>query len=415
MSDQNAAQKDRTPDWDMSPYFPEMDGNVYRTFRHTLDADVSVLLKHVRRLGKIEHAQLPVWIDLLQKLEEITARTGHLSSYLGCMGAADAGNETIQGETAAAKAARAELVKIFVVIRAALKEADEDVFAALLNAPELNEATYFIGRLRKSASWSMEPELEALAADLDATGLSAWGRLYDQVSGTLEFDLVVPGQETRRLPVAMTRSLLEDADPAVRKAALGGANRAWEQTSSVTAACLNAIAGARLTLYKRRGIAHFLEPALFDAGISHKTLDTIMAVAAARKAVAQRYLQRKAQLLGREKLGFQDLMAPLPLTHSERVNWAEARTRVLSAFESFYPDLARFTEMAFEQNWIDYSPRLGKRPGGFCSTSSIIRQSRILMTYNETVGDISTLAHELSHAFHGWLMRDMRPWSLRYP
>ncbi len=209
---------------------------------------MSVLLQHVYTLGKIEHGQLPVWIDLLQKLEEITARTGHLSSYLGCMGAADAGNETIQRETAAAKAARAELVKIFVVIRTALKEADEEVFAALLNAPELSAATYFIGRLRKSASWSMEPELEALAADLDATGLSAWGRLYDQVSGTLEFDLVVPGQETRHVPVAMTRSLLGDAGPTVRKAALVGANRAWEQMSNVTAACLNAIAGARLTL-----------------------------------------------------------------------------------------------------------------------------------------------------------------------
>lgn len=185
--------------------------------------------------------------------------------------------------------------------------------------------------------------------------------------------------------------------------------------SSVTAACLNAIAGARPALYKRRGIAHFLEPALFDAGVSHKTLYTIMAVAAARKAVAQRYLQCKVQLLGREKLDFQDLMAPLPLAHSERVNWAEARTRVLSAFESFYPDLARFAEMAFEQDWIDYSPRLGKRPGGFCSTTSIIRQSRIFMTYNETVGDISTLAHELGYAFHGWLMRDMRLWSRRYP
>ena len=415
MSDQNAAQKDRTPDWDMSPYFLEMDGRAYRTFRHALDSDVKVLLQHVHVLGKIEHGQLPIWVDLLQKLEEITARTGHLSSYLGCMGAADAGNETIQRETAAAKVARAELVKIFVVVRAALKEADEDVFAALLNAPELNDATYFIGRLRKSANWSMEPELEALAADLDATGLSAWGRLYDQVSGTLEFDLAVPGQETRRLPVAMTRSLLEDADPTVRKAALVGANRAWEQTSSVTAACLNAIAGTRLTLYKRRGIQHFLEPALFDSGISQKTLDTILAVTAARKAVAQDYLQRKAQLLGREKLGFQDLMAPLPLAHSERVNWAEARTRVLAAFESFYPDLARFAKMAFDQDWIDYSPRIGKRPGGFCSTSSIIGQSRIFMTYNETVGDISTLAHELGHAFHGWLMRDMRPWSRRYP
>ena len=88
MSDQNAAQEDRTPDWDMSPYFSEMGGNAYRTFCHTLDTDVKVLLQHGHTLGEIEHAQLPVWIDLLQKLQEITARTGHLSSYLGCMAAA---------------------------------------------------------------------------------------------------------------------------------------------------------------------------------------------------------------------------------------------------------------------------------------------------------------------------------------
>ena len=412
----HTSEKDgQGPDWDMSPYFPEIDGEAYQSFRHTLDSDVQHLLQQAQTLGELSQESLPDWIALLQKLEEISARTGHLSSYLGCMGAADSHNEIIQRETAAAKAARADLVKIFVLVRATLREADEDAFAALRQAPELQQASYYLGRLRKSASWSMQPELEALAADLDATGLSAWGRLYDQVSGTLEFDLVVSGQETRRLPVSMTRSLLEDANPAVRKAALIGANQAWQQVGGVTAACLNAIAGTRLTLYKRRGIGHFLEPALFDTGISQKTLDTILSVVVERKSVAQRYLQRKAQILGKEKLGFQDLMAPLPLANTERVDWAAARTRVLDAFGSFYPDLAQFADMAFNQRWIDYSPRTGKRTGGFCSTSSITRQSRIFMTYNETVGDISTLAHELGHAFHGWLMRDMRPWSRRYP
>ena len=77
MSDQNVAREDRAPGWEMSPYFPEMDGGAYRAFRHTLDADVQALLQHVGRLERIEHEQLPVWIDLLQKLEEITARTGH--------------------------------------------------------------------------------------------------------------------------------------------------------------------------------------------------------------------------------------------------------------------------------------------------------------------------------------------------
>ena len=44
MSDRNAAQQDRTTDWDMSPYFSEMGGGAYRTFRYTLDIDVRVLL-----------------------------------------------------------------------------------------------------------------------------------------------------------------------------------------------------------------------------------------------------------------------------------------------------------------------------------------------------------------------------------
>ena len=37
-------------------------------------------------------------------------------------------------------------------------------------------------------------------------------------------------------------------------------------------------------------------------------------------------------------------------------------------------------------------------------------ESRVFITYNETLGDLSTLAHELGHAFHGALMRDMRAW-----
>ncbi len=37
------------------------------------------------------------------------------------------------------------------------------------------------------------------------------------------------------------------------------------------------------------------------------------------------------------------------------------------------------------------------------------------MTYDRTLGDLFTLAHELGHAFHGHLMRDMRSWACRYP
>jgi oligoendopeptidase F len=43
------------------------------------------------------------------------------------------------------------------------------------------------------------------------------------------------------------------------------------------------------------------------------------------------------------------------------------------------------------------------------------KESRIFMTYNESLGDVLTLAHETGHAFHGFLMRDLRPYSRIYP
>lgn len=401
--------------WDMTPYFPEFDGAEYRRFRGALGSELDALANELEELDSIDSGSAARWAVALARLEQVNARTAHVSGYLGCLGAADSTDEGVQRETAALAEARAALEKLYVRVRAELGSCDEAAFELLLAQPPLEDTDYFLRRLRERADFSMEPELEGLAADLGVTGLGAWGRLYDRVSGRLEFDLELEGRETQRLPMSVTRSLLEDADPDVRRAALLGSNRAWQSVADVVAACLNAIAGTRLRLYERRGIAHFLDPALFDAAISRKTLDALLGVVEARQDVARRFLRLKAKTLGREQLGFQDLMAPLPMGSAEPVPWERARREVEQAFEGFYPELGAFAAEAFERRWIDYEPRLGKRPGGFCSSSSVIEESRIFMTYNGAPGDVSTLAHELGHAFHARLMRGMRPWSRRYP
>ncbi|MDJ0868464.1 MAG: M3 family oligoendopeptidase [Myxococcota bacterium] len=406
---------EQLPNWDMTPYFAEPNGADYRAFRERLAADVAALAGELECLGEIGSDTGDAWVALLVRLEDAVARQRHLGSYLACLGAADARDEEVQRETASLAAARAELEKVFVALRAAFRAAPDAAFDALLADARLRDVAWFLRRVRERAAWSMDAPLEGLAADLDVTGLSAWGRLYDQVSGTLEFDLEVPGRPAERLPVSRARSLLGDADPAVRRAALRGANRAWEGVGEVTAASLNAIAGTRLTLNARRGVKHFLDPALFDASISRRTLETLLDVVSARQEVARRFLREKARRLGVERLGFQDLEAPAPGEPPARVGWDEAQRRIGEAFERFDPALGAFAAKCFDERWIDWEPRPGKRPGGFCSSSSVIGQSRVFITYDGALGDVSTLAHELGHAWHAWQMRDMRPWARSYP
>ncbi|MDG2308459.1 MAG: M3 family oligoendopeptidase [Candidatus Binatia bacterium] len=403
------------PNWDMTPYFASFGGAEYTAFRDHLAIDVDTLQSDVGRADAISPATHEAWTEILERLEDVFARHRHLGSYLGCLGAADARDDNVKRATAALAASRAELEKIFVRLRAVFRDTADADFDALLETERLTPIAHFLGRTRDRARFSMDADLETLAADLDVTGLSAWGRLYDQVSGTLEFDLEVPGRPTERLPVSRARSLLGNGDPDVRRAALRGANTAWESVSSTTAACLNAISGTRLTLYRRRGIEHFLSPALFDSSVSKRTLEAMLGVARERAEIPRRFLREKARRAGRERLGFQDLEAPAPGEPATRVAFDEARERIVASFDRVYPELARFAVKAFDEKWIDWEPRVGKRPGGFCSSSSVIGQSRVFMTYDGALGDVSTLAHELGHAWHSWVMRDMKPWSRVYP
>ena len=89
---------------------------------------------------------------------------------------------------------------------------------------------------------------------------------------------------------------------------------------------------------------------------------------------------------------------------------------VAASFLRAYPALGDFFgQQVMAKNWVDWEPRAGKRPGGFCTTSMVSKESRIFMTYNESLGDVLTLAHESGHAYHGFLVRDVRPYARGYP
>ena len=61
-----------------------------------------------------------------------------------------------------------------------------------------------------------------------------------------------------------------------------------------------------------------------------------------------------------------------------------------------------------EERWVDVYPNKGKRSGayssGFYGTNPFI-----LMSYNDNLSDVSTLAHELGHSMHSYFSRRTQP------
>lgn len=402
--------------WDLASYFPEFNGSEMRRFKQGLISDIASLKAEAAALPPLTTESSASWERVLLRNEDILQRMSHLGSYISCLASSDARNESYLKEEAELVGMRAELSKLRVEFLRAIKETRDETFSAFMARPALDSAQNYLNRMRQEARRAMAPENEILATDLGVDGIQAWGRLYDTVSSKLEFDMLFPDGKGHRLPVSQRRSLLEDPDRRVRKAAFEGGNAAWKSIEDMAAAALNAIAGTRLTLNRYRQVDHFLEIALFQASITRKTLDAMFEALFSKLEVPRRILRLKAKLLARPSLAWFDVGAPLELPGQEKLSWERATFLVGKSFERAYPALGKFFEQqVIGKNWVDWEPRTGKRPGGFCTSSMLTKESRIFMTYNQSLGDVLTLAHESGHAYHAAMMRDMRPYGRGYP
>ncbi len=349
--------------WDLSRFFPAFDGPEMQQFKKALADDIASLRQKAGALGPLD------------------------------------------AETAAAWEA---VVLTDVELLRAFKAVGQAAFEAFIARERLKPVAHALRRVRQRAGFSMSSAEEILAADLNVDGLDAWGRLYDQVTGKLAFEFVDKNGKTEHRPISQWRTLMSDPDREIGRSAFAGGNRAWAGIADMCAAALNAIAGTRLTLYRHRGVAHFLDRALFQAGIQRETLEAMYAAIHDRIDTARAILRAKAEFLGRKGIWFFEREAPLPLAETGRCTWRQATEKVAAAFDSGYPDLAGYFRAMLDKRWVEAEQRPAKRPGAFCTDSPLTGEQRVFMTFNGALGNITTLAHEVGHAWHSHLLRDLR-------
>ncbi len=402
--------------WDLTSYFLQFNGTDMLQFKEAIRADVAALQTNAANLPSLNSESVAAWESILLRNEDLLRRMSHIGSYIGCLAASDARNESFQKEEAELTRTRAELAKVRIELLRAFKVSDDEIFAEFCNRPTLAGAQNYLTRLREEARRAMTSEKEILATDLGVDGIQGWGRLYDTISAKLEFDMVYPEGRHARLPMSQRRSLMDHPDRHVRQAAFDSGNAAWQTVEDTAAAALNAIAGTRLTLNRHRGVDHFLDIALFQAAINRKTLDAMFEALLANLEIPRRILRLKAQSMARQSVAWFDLGAPLDLPDTNKLSWDKAQSTVAASFSRAYPALGKFfNDQIIGKKWVDWEPRMGKRPGGFCTSSMLSKESRIFMTFNESLGDMLTLAHESGHAYHGAMMRDVRPYARGYP
>ncbi|WP_202710211.1 M3 family oligoendopeptidase [Sporosalibacterium faouarense] len=269
----------------------------------------------------------------------------------------------------------------------------------------LKNHKFYIKENASKAKYLLSDEEEILISKMSNTGSKAWANLQNVVSSTLMVDITVDDEE-KKLPLPVVRNMAYNKDPNVRKNAYEAELKAYKKIEESSAAALNGIKGEVLTICEMRGYESPLEETLIKSRMDKETLDAMLTAMKESLPTFHRYYHRKAELLGYENgLPFYEMFAPIGEVDIE-FSYEEAKNYIVKNFRSFSDELANFAKNAFEERWIDAEPREGKRGGAFCSNLHSIKESRILANFNGSFSNMTTLAHELGHGYHGHCLND---------
>ena len=274
----------------------------------------------------------------------------------------------------------------------------------------LREYTFHFQQIKNAASHKLSDEAENVFARMNLSGGRAWGDLVSHLTANVIVDY--KGEKTS---LSAIRGLADSEDAEERKSAYEAELACYDKIRDSIAFALSSIKAQVNLEAELRGYADPLAMTLEQSRMKKETLDAMLDAMREAMPKFREYLRHKAKLLGYEKgLPWYELLAPMGKADSTSYTVEEAHHYLVEHFAAFAPDLAEMVDTAFREEWIDFYPRRGKVGGAFCSNLPFMKQSRILTNFSGTFGSITTLAHELGHAYHGKQIEDHRPLNTGY-
>ncbi|KQL49397.1 oligoendopeptidase F [Brevibacillus choshinensis] len=336
----------------------------------------------------------------ITKMTSILQTQTRLYSYAELTASVDAKNEKALQLVERIQNQAVELVEPDVQFQKWLGEIRN--LDVLISQSELLETHRFmLTEMSEKSKYMLSEKEEIILAKMKNTGSNAWTKLQEMISSTLLVDLTLDG-EKKQLPLPVVRNMAYEKDAELRKQAYEAELAAYKKIEESSAASLNGIKGEVITIAKLRGYESALDKTLKDSRMDKETLDAMMTAIRESLPTFHKYYSKKAELLGHAngKLPFYDMFAPVG-DADMRFTYQEARDFIVKHFGSFSEKLANYAARAFDNQWIDAETREGKRGGAFCANLHIVGESRIMANYTGSYNDVSTLAHELGHGYHG--------------
>ena len=398
--------------WDLSELFLGMDDP--KINQDMTDAVDMAAQFEKRYRGKIAELTPKGVLECLQEVEAFSQKISNVGLYASLTFAA---NMTLPK----AQALNDRVDKLAARLGIQLAFYHLELGALLKNKPYFIDdpvlATYqhLLERVYRDVEHQLSEVEEQLIIEKDQFGVSAWEELQSKWLNTRVFEIAVMGKQ-KSYSYGEAAGLLHHSDRDTRKAANQAIYRVLSQDGEIFSAALRNICNDWVSISKRRKHKTPMDDSLINNDTEQEIIDTLLTSIEEGAKSYRQYLKIKAKIMNLPVLANYDLTAPLPGTSELKFTFKQAQDLIIRAYSRFDPEYAKGVKEMFAKRHIDAAPRFGKRNGAFCAKHYNGKSAYILQSYNGTLSDVFTLAHELGHATHDWYMtRSQTPLNTNVP
>jgi oligoendopeptidase F len=358
-----------------------------KTYRGTIHGNAGLTAQHL--------------LAALQTYENIQSQLWKASNYAYLVYAADTQPTAHRNLLQMIEERMTALGNLLIFFDLEWLAVDDDMANTLIADDTLANYRYYLSSARRFKPHTLSENEERLINDKNLTGINAWQRMFTEYNSATQYKWVEKG-ETRDLNQSEILALLRSPDRELRMRAFNGFYGVLESQREVRGFIYDTRFQDHLVNNRLRHYHSPIHPRNLANDIDGATVEAMMQVIESNYALAHRYFSLKAKLLGIDKLEIYDQYAPLDEV-KKTITYDQAGTKIISAIGKFSAQFANIAQQFFENSWIDAAPRQGKVGGAFCSPINPAIHPYILMSYNDQLYDVMTLAHELGHGMHFYL------------
>ena len=381
--------------WDLTVFYKDFDDPEFKNDLARLPKEIDAFTAAIAAPAEDEVRKL---VSLVHQEEALSCLFERLSMMVELNFAVDANNKP-------ANAALAPLMRAYMDSSLAANAfsrylASLENLDAIIDADdELKARAFALCEAAEDAKHQLPEALEKPVLKMQLSGGEAFSQLRDKLDATLLVDY-----DGKQIPLSAVRALAYDGDADTRRRAYEAELASYEKIELPMSFCLNNIKAEGETMAALKGYKGVLDMALAHSRMDEKTLEAMWTAIREALPELREYFKAKGRLLGHENgLPFYDLFAPVGQS-TRTYTVEEARALLLDLFGKFCPEMGEMMRTAFDEGWIDMYPREGKSGGAFCSGYYAKNISRVMTNFAGSASDVSTLAHELGHAFNNRML-----------